>query len=197
MLGAIRYNFANLANFHGRDARQTFWYYVLFLIVIQFAISMVGTVPMYIEMFTTIFDAASQGLDPDAAMRSMMSGMVDQIRTQMIVGMVIAVVSSALFVAAFVRRLHDVGYTGWIALIPIATQAFSVAYSWSMLDQIGDMMLRNMEAASAGGGDPFSMQAEMGWYSLVGWIGYLVVIGFGSLKGEAGPNQYGEEPVNF
>ena len=34
MLGAIKYNLANLTNFSGRDARQTFWYYVLFLVII-------------------------------------------------------------------------------------------------------------------------------------------------------------------
>ena len=31
MLAAIKHNLANLFNFTGRDARQTFWYYVLFV----------------------------------------------------------------------------------------------------------------------------------------------------------------------
>lgn len=57
MLGAVKYNLANLANFKGRDARQTFWYYVLFLVIVQFAVSMVFTIPMYVSMFTGVFEA--------------------------------------------------------------------------------------------------------------------------------------------
>ena len=45
MLGSIRYNLANILNFHGRDARPTFWYYVLFLFILQVAIGMVAAIP--------------------------------------------------------------------------------------------------------------------------------------------------------
>jgi hypothetical protein len=37
MLGAIKYNLSHLLDFSGRDARQTFWYYVLFLVMLDIA----------------------------------------------------------------------------------------------------------------------------------------------------------------
>ena len=54
-----------------------------------------------------------------------------------------------------------------------------------------------MDPATAGQVNPYAMQAEMGLPGMVGYIGYLVVIIFGVLKSEDGPNQYGEEPVRF
>lgn len=197
MLGAIKYNLANLANLSGRDARQTFWYYVLFLVIVQFAVSMVFTIPMYVSMFTGVFEAMSQGASEEEATRAMMVGMIGQIKMQAIVGAVLAVVSALLFVAAFVRRLHDGGFTGWIAAFPMATQAFSTVYSLSYLDKLEEIMAGNIAGVGAAGGDPFAMQAEMGLYGLVGYVGYIVVIIFGTFGSEAGPNKYGDEPVRF
>lgn len=197
MLGAIKYNLANVANFKGRDARQTFWYYVLFLVIVQFAVSMVFTIPMYVSLFTGMFEAMSQGMSEEEATRSMMLGMIGQIKTQAIANAVIGVITALLFVAAFVRRLHDGGFTGWIAAIPMATQAFSTAYSLSYLDKLEDMMAGNIAGMGAAGGDPFAMQAEMGLYGLVGYVGYIVVIIFGVMGSEVGSNKYGEEPVRF
>jgi uncharacterized membrane protein YhaH (DUF805 family) len=34
MLASIKYNLSHLLDFSGRDARQTFWYYVLFLFIV-------------------------------------------------------------------------------------------------------------------------------------------------------------------
>lgn len=197
MLAAIRYNLSNLANVQGRDARQTFWYYVLFLVVMQFVIGMIASIPMYISLFTGMFDAMSQGLSEEEATRTMMLGMVDQIKTQAIVSSVLGVIVAGLFIAAFVRRLHDGGFTGWIALVPIATQIFSVVYSLSFLDKLEEMMVANMDNMNSAGGNPLAMQAEMGAYGLVGYIGYIVVIIFGVLPSQDGPNKYGDEPVAF
>ena len=198
MLNAIRYNLANLANFHGRDARQTFWYYVLFLVVLQFVIGIIASIPMYVTMFSAIFDAASQGGDPDTAVLAMVNDMVDQVRIQVVIGVVLSVITACLIVASFMRRLHDAGFTGWIVLIPLATQAFSIAYSFTYLDRMEELMTQSMaNAVNNTGGDPFAMQAEMGTLGLVGWIGYIVVIGFGVLPSKDGPNKYGDEPVSY
>ncbi|MBD3814359.1 MAG: DUF805 domain-containing protein, partial [Betaproteobacteria bacterium] len=62
MLGSIKYNLANLANFNGRDARQTFWYYVLFLVVIQFGAGIIAAIPMYSQIFSSAFNGAQSGM---------------------------------------------------------------------------------------------------------------------------------------
>ncbi|MEM7778928.1 MAG: DUF805 domain-containing protein [Pseudomonadota bacterium] len=201
MLDAIKYSLANLGRIEGRDSRGTFWYYVLFLVILQFVVGLIVSLPIYISMFTVIFDATASGGDPNVAMQGMFEDLVSQIRSQMAVSMIVGVVIGLMLIASFVRRLHDAGYTGWIVLVPLATQAFSIIYAYTFMDRMGEIMLENMTAgfdgASGGGPDPFALQAEMGCLGLVGWIGYIVVIGFGVLKSQEGPNQYGEGPVRF
>ena len=196
MLKSIRYNLSNLANFAGRDARQTFWYYVLFIVVMQILIGLIASIPMYVSMVSGLLDSVASGASEAEAALAMAQNLAGQLKTQVVVGMVLSVVSAGLIVASFVRRLHDGGFSGWIAAIPLATQAFSIAYSFATLDQLEELMLANVTAASAGAADPMAMQAEMGLYGLVGWIGYLVVVGFGVVPSQAGANKYGEEPVH-
>ena len=50
MLPAVKYSIANVTNFAGRDARQTFWYYVLFLFLVQIEISVVAVEPSVLRL---------------------------------------------------------------------------------------------------------------------------------------------------
>lgn len=202
MLDAIRYNLSHLADFKGRDARQTFWYYVLFLVVIQFIVGIIAAVPMYISIFTQAFEAASQGVD-EAAVTTLMTGeMIGLMQTQMIISVVIGAVMCVLFAASFVRRLHDAGFTGWIAVGTIALYVASLIHTVTMFDRMEEIMSDAMAASVAGPGgapsmDPFAMQAEMGLMGLLGWIAPIIVIIFGVMKSQDGPNKYGEAPVSF
>src|SRR5688500_6326199 len=67
MLDAIKYHFRHLTDFSGRDARQTFWYWMLFLFLINMAVSIAATVPMMVDMMSSAFAAAERGDDPVAA----------------------------------------------------------------------------------------------------------------------------------
>lgn len=199
MLDAIRYNLANLANLNGRDARPTFWFYVLFLVLAQFAVSLVASVPLYVSIFSAAFEAGTQG-GGNAAMLSSVNDMVEDMRILTIVSFFVGAATALMLIASFVRRLHDAGYTGWIVLIPLATQAFSMLYTISYMDRIEELTLEVMQQSfSDPTGErinPYAVQAEMGLLGLVGWIGYIVVIGFGVLKSQDGPNQYGEAPAS-
>lgn len=195
MLGAIKYNLANLTNFSGRDARQTFWYYVLALVVLQFVVGIAVAIPMYVAIFNSVFDAIANGADPDMATASMMADMSEHLSFQVLASAAVSIFTTLLFVAAFVRRLHDAGFSGWIALIPVATQMFSVIYSYMMLDQVMEAMV--MAADPANQANAYAAQLEVAPWSVVGYIGYIVVIIFGSLKSQNGPNQYGDKPVSF
>lgn len=193
MLGSIKYNLSHLTDFSGRDARQTFWYYVLFLVVIQFVLAMVAAIPMYIDMFTSAFDAARAGVDTDQTEAIMMGSMSGALEQQMWVGMVLTIVATLLFIAAFVRRLHDGGFSGWWAVVPLFTQVIALWVSFETIDMMQSAM------GDVAAGDSTAMldaQGEMLAYSVVGYIGYLVVIVFGVMKSQ-GPNQYGEESVSF
>ncbi|MFL0356593.1 DUF805 domain-containing protein [Erythrobacter sp. GH1-10] len=194
MINSVRYNLSSLTDFSGRDARQTFWFYILFVFVVQYAIGIAVALPMIVGIFTTTFDAVSSGADPDTLSAEMLEGMTGYLELQMWVSAIVSLVAVLLVVAAFVRRLHDAGFSGWIAAIPVATQIFSVGYSIVMFDEIMAIAAESMNPANPA--NPAAMQIEAHPLSLVGWVGYLVVIGFGILKSQHGPNRYGGEPVH-
>ncbi|MDE8651918.1 DUF805 domain-containing protein [Novosphingobium album (ex Liu et al. 2023)] len=49
MPGAVRYGLTNLVNFSGRDARQTFWFFVLFLYIVTFMLGSIRAFPHFHE----------------------------------------------------------------------------------------------------------------------------------------------------
>ncbi|QFT77904.1 DUF805 domain-containing protein [Erythrobacter sp. THAF29] len=197
MLNSIKYNLSHLTDFSGRDARQTFWFYVLFLVIVNFAIGLISSIPLYIGMAGQLIDAASSGSSGadrgDEIAAGMVESMSGYIETQAWIAAAVAVVMVGLLLASFVRRLHDGGFPGWIAAIPVATQLFTAVYNIMVVDDViaimGDMMKPENQA------NAMAMQAEVAPYSWVAWIGYLVVIGFGVVGSNQGPNKYGGEPV--
>jgi uncharacterized membrane protein YhaH (DUF805 family) len=195
MIESVKHCLAHVTSLNGRDARQTFWYYVLFLFGLQMVIGVLIAIPMYVMMFSQMFDAIAQGADPESMSVRMIEGLSDQLRFQLIASAILTVLSTLIFVAAFVRRLHDAGFSGWIAAIPVVTQLFSVIYLFTTMDAVLDIMGEAMNPANQH--NAFALQAEAAPYSAIGYIGYLVVIGFGVLKSQDGPNRYGEAPVRF
>jgi uncharacterized membrane protein YhaH (DUF805 family) len=196
MLGAIRYGLANVLNFEGRDARQTFWYYVLFAYLLNLALSMVFVVPAMIGAFTASFQAAMQHPGDEAAAQAVASGAMSGIMEPMMwVGAISAVLMLVLLAASLVRRLHDSGLSGYWALVPGLFQVLG-------LIMMPAQMNRMMAALSSGGaGDPLggvtAMQSQIGFTSLFGWVAIIAVIIFGVRKSNEGPNRYGETSVSF
>lgn len=195
MVAAIKYNLRHLMDFTGRDARQTFWYYLLFIVVLQFVFGMIAVIPSMVSIMSGAFEIASSG-GGEAEMQAAMAQDIASMLTQQVwISAAASVICCALFAAAFVRRLHDAGFTGWIAVIPIATTLFSVWQSISMIDEmiaVAQATMVNADPDSA-----MTMQQDMSLASAVGWLGYLLVIGFGVIKSQDGPNKYGEAPVRF
>jgi uncharacterized membrane protein YhaH (DUF805 family) len=193
MIEETKHCLRRLARFDGRDSRQTFWYYVLALVILQFAIGLLVAIPVVVGILQTVMQLVSSGAPPEqlnSAMAAQMGGMMSQ---NLWFSSIMSLVLIVLFYAAFVRRLHDAGYSGWLALVPLVTHLFAQAYLISHLDQITGMM----EAAIASGkpANIAQMQSELGPFNMVGWLGYLVVIGFGVLKSQAGSNRYGDAPT--
>ena len=199
MLGAIKYNLTHLLDFGGRDARQTFWYYVLFLVVLNFVIGLVVAIPIMVGVMGTAFEAAQAGIDPEDLQVQMAAQMQGALGGTLWISLATNAATALLMLAAFVRRLHDSGKSGWWAAVPLAAQAVSTLVSFRMMDATQALM----RDAMVMGGDPVKLQAimdrqsEFAAYGLLGWIGPLVVIGFGILGSTEGPNKYGDAPVRF
>ena len=196
MLNSIKYNLAHLTDASGRDARQTFWFYMLFLFLVQFVVGMVASIPIYFQIFTSVFEAASSGnMDEGQLTADMVGGIVDTLKTQMWISAILTVITTGLFVASFVRRLHDAGFAGWIAAVPVATQLFSAYYMIVSFDLVVEITQEAMINPAAG--NQMVAQFQAAPLSLIGYVGYIVVIVFGVLKSQDGPNKYGGEPVRF
>lgn len=191
MLDLIKYNLSNITNFSGRDARPTFWWYVLFLVVLQFIIGMVATLPLIISTMGSAFEAAQTGVGTTQMEAQMMIEMADSIGTSMWISVITTVATALLLLASFVRRLHDAGFSGAIAAIPMITQAASV---WASIDSIDAVKELLRGASSAVELQQLQDGITLSWVNYVGWIGLLIVIGFGIMKSQEGPNMHGEQP---
>ena len=192
MIEAVKYNLANLANFDGRDPRSTFWWYVLFLIVVYFVAGMLISIPVMVTTVGSTVDAIQSGADPDAMQAAIGDEMVDMMKDQMWLSVILGLAMALLLAASFVRRLHDSGKPGWIALIAIALYAGSMLFNLMNLDSMLETMRAAMDAT-----DPQAMmegQSQLYAYSALGYVVYLIVIVFGAFDSNRGPNKYGEEP---
>jgi uncharacterized membrane protein YhaH (DUF805 family) len=195
MLGAIKYNLSHLLDFTGRDARQTFWYYVLFLVVINFAIGMVVAIPMTVGAIGTAVDAARSGASEEAMQAQMMSQMSGTMGGMVWVSLVTSALMGLLLLASFVRRLHDSDKSGWWAALALAGHAAGMLVSLRMMDVMQDMLATPIEAGNMQA--MIERQQEVSAYGLAGWIGPIVVIVFGVMKSTDGPNRFGDHPVRF
>lgn len=197
MLDAIKHGLGNLLNGNGRDARQAFWYYVLFIYLVTTAISMVFVMPMMIQgMMKGIQQgiAQGQGQDPaatQAAVQAVMMGSMSDLLPKMIwLTVAIGIIMLLSLAAAFVRRLHDSGLSGLWALVPAACQAVSIATMPSQLARMQQaMQTADLTNPAAG---MLMMRGSMGAGQLLAWVAIGVVVALGVRKSTPGPNRFGE-----
>jgi uncharacterized membrane protein YhaH (DUF805 family) len=194
MLDSIRHNLSSLTTFSGRDGRATFWFYVLFLLIIQYVIGMAIALPMLGGAAQEAFQAAKQGASDAEMQARLMASMSGSMRTSMMLSGVVAVVFVLLLVASFVRRLHDSGRPGWIAAIPFVLVAGGQAASMANMETVIDALVNSNTANPAA---VLQAQKPLLLASTLTWIGYLIVIVFGVWPSSDGDNAYGAEPDHF
>ena len=179
MLGSIRYNLANLANFSGRDARQTFWYYV---------VCISAPAPVLTSSTTPCAPLASFLL-------TMLEAMSGPLETTMWLALGLGAVSLLALAASFVRRLHDSGLSGWWAWLP---GLLYVGYLVWMPRQIAGLKAGLVQAlAMQQGGTPFGMMPGQEAAMLSAYLPLILLAVFGVRKSHPGPNRFGETPVRF
>lgn len=192
MLTVIKYNLAHLTDFNGRDARQTFWFYVLFLVIAQFAISMVISIPLTGSMLGDAFVATKQGASAADVEARMVGHLSTMMRASMWLSVVLSLASSAMMAAAFTRRLHDSGKTGWIALATFAIQVIALVLVFTTIDDAVRLVTLTQS------GDMLAVQAlqkKFAVQSLLGWVPTAIVVVFGVWPSTKGDNRYGPEPL--
>lgn len=200
MIEAVKFNLANLLNFEGRDSRSTFWFYILFLFIVYFVVSMILTFAWGGGLFVGMMQDAKLNGAPDEAdlQNKMMLGMAQLMRGSVWLSIVTAAVGSFLLSASFTRRLHDSGRPGWIAVLLIVIYLASVALTIGMAHEVADAFehfdIKHPEAmqqAMAG------TQREYALRGLVGWIPMIALVVFGVWPSSDGDNRYGAEPEHF
>lgn len=153
MLRATGYSLRHPADFRGRDGRATFWVYMLAaqLLLVVFAFAAIFAVP--------VLNLGYSGLA--------------------VSGVSITIVGLLLMAGSVVRRLHDSGLSGWIAVIPAAIQ----------LATIIPPLLSPPELQA-----DTSLIPEVPLYqTLLEWLPYIIVMIIGVLPATPGANRYGKE----
>ena len=196
MLGAIKYALANLANPAGRDARQTFWYWVLAVVVLRFAASMALSAPLTLKIMATAMHAAQNGAAQDPAAMQAMTTQLILAELPKIVwgGVAIGLVSMALLAASLVRRLHDSGLSGWLVLVPGAIYAFVLARMPAQVGRVADVLATLDPANPPNAGALIRAEGAM---ALLPYVSLLLAVWFGMRTSTPGPNRFGDAPVRF
>ena len=110
MIESIKTVFSKYATFSGRAIKSEFWWWVLFLFIIQMVLS--------ILMFGSIDTEAMMSDDPTSAMSAMTGIYSSPVGILSIVWGLATLVPT---LAVGTRRLHDSGLSGWWQLLWIAT----------------------------------------------------------------------------
>lgn len=193
MVDAIKHCLSNLTNFHGRDARSTFWWFVLFLVILQVVIGIASSIPMMVSAVGGAMEGVQSGMTPEEMQLAMMDQMAGGMRTQVWISLVMSFVMAALFIAALARRLQDIGKPGWLAILIVLPFLASAIHAVVIFDDIMELMREAMSSGSPEALDAIQTEA-MGanWY---GYLSYLAVIVAGIIPSDDGPNAYGEQPL--
>lgn len=199
---SIRHNAAGLTRFSGRDTRAQYWPWTLIFLILNIVAAGIAAGPMMNHMmgrFATLFTAASRGdkLAPeavDAQMQGMMTTMTADMRTMIFVGLAINLVFVLLILAATARRLHDRGWSGWWALLPLPFQVAGAAMAPLML---ANFTMPSLTAKGPIAPLPFNPQLMMlsmfnslAFYGALGFLIFLLVT-----EGTRGPNRFGDDPL--
>jgi uncharacterized membrane protein YhaH (DUF805 family) len=189
MLAAIKYNLAHVADFTGRQDRPTFWWYFLFLAIIELVLTMALSGSMAAGGMAQAYQAAQSGASQQEIQAQVVRHMSGNMGTMVWLVSAIKAIVAALLVAAFVRRLHDSNNSGWWAALAVVVEIAAIGFVLSKIPELqanaAAMTSGDMTAAAAG-------RSQLSLIRLLGWVAPVIVLVFGVMKSSPGPNRYGE-----
>jgi len=196
MLGAIRHALANLANPHGRDARQTFWFWVLALFLLRFGAGLMVSIPMTAKIMATAVHSVKVGQpeNPAAITASITRIVTDALPTMIWLQVGLGVVTMALLCTSLIRRAHDSELPGWVVLVPGALYAGALA---QMPGQIGQVMAKLQHMDPTSPPSAMTMTQGQGGLALLSYGAAALVLWIGTRSSSFGPNRFGPEPTRF
>jgi uncharacterized membrane protein YhaH (DUF805 family) len=114
-----------------------------------------------------------------------------------LLGIVVSLALIYPWTCLFAKRFHDMGKSGWFALIPIAAPAvlFTIALAMGIGGIVSGAVLSDKVSEDAAAGP---VLAGIGGALLFMSLGFLVWLGgtiwAGATPGDPGPNRYGPPP---
>lgn len=188
MLHAIKHGLGHLFTLTGRDSRQEFWLYALFLLILRWIVGTVAAAPLMASTMSTAFDAARNSSDPQATATAVQANITAALPQLMVLTIVVGLVTMAMLVASLVRRLHDTGLSGWFVLLPgvpylvtLAAAPHEVARTMAMMQQGPHQAGEVLHATN------WSLAA-------VGWLALALLVALAARPSTSGANRYGPPP---
>src|SRR5688500_3433363 len=189
MLGAIKYNLTHLLDFGGRDARQTFWFYVLSVFLLNMAIGLAVVIPFMGQMMNAMMAAAQSG--DEAAVQAAMGAQMGEMMAAMLwVSVFSTALNVALRAAAVTRRRHHADLSGRWGLMPAGPPVASTGYMTTRIDEFRALAEQMMSMAAPQAA--MAAQSQMSNQSLLGWVPIIALVLLGIRKSTEGPNRYAE-----
>ena len=180
---------ARYADFNGRSRRSEFWLWVLFCYILKSAIATIAVTVMFSTMMPAF---TTPPADPQVFMRHYFSGWMTMMPLLSLVNLALLIPS----LAVGVRRLHDIGRTGWWLIMPhvvalIGICAFMVFFGTQIFSLAGTKEMTDEQGIKFAFGMFGSLFLFVVLPALIAWIVMLV---FFVTEGKRGPNRFGPDP---
>ncbi len=176
--------------FTGRSRRSEFWLWVLFRIIVGMALSTLMSGAMMSNMSTLMGN-------PNPDMHQFMTHYFASLCTVL---PIYGLVHAALLlpsIAVGVRRLHDIGRTGWWLIMPhvvaiVGVLVFLIVFGTQIFALVG-----HKEQMSSEDGLRFVLQMFGSMFLFI-WLpvitAWIVMLVFYVTEGKRGPNRFGPDP---
>lgn len=180
---AVNTCFAKYIDFHGRARRSEFWWFSLFCLLVTVALFCPIAVLSYLE--------ESQGISMDAGLWAL-GYAISAILALIGILFIFAILIPSLSVE--VRRLHDIGRSGWWVFWSIVISIVASAVPFSLFDFRTALDLGEIESFTKAFDLALLPALIMLVPKLGNWILEIVLLVFTLLDSHEGENQYGRSP---
>ena len=204
-MNLIKDHLTALLDFQGRENRQPFWLWVLITFAAQYIVSSIAAIPFMQSQFqgmAPLFGRDSAYLDkhPEIFAQLMSQTLRPTISWIVIVNAIVMLIMVMLLAAAVVRRLHDSNRSGWWASPVLAAHVAMILLFATIFPRLfemfgkirPDMPQTGVQAAMGPWLQSFGLLWSVG---MLAFVLQIVLIVFLALPGTAGPNRFGDDPL--